>query len=43
MVYDRQPIIYHFRKIDEDRLVGGMSVKGDDRCYVFLLVRTSHR
>lgn len=43
MVYDRQPIIDYLRKIDEERLIGAMSVKGDDRSYFFLLVRTSPR
>ncbi|OHV77100.1 DUF4334 domain-containing protein [Rhizobium sp. LCM 4573] len=40
MVYDHQPVIDHFRKIDDGRLLGAMSIKGDDRCYFFLLSRT---
>ncbi|MDK4741226.1 DUF4334 domain-containing protein [Rhizobium sp. CNPSo 3464] len=40
MVYDGQPIIDHFRKIDDDRLLGAMVVGGDSRHYFFVLTRT---
>ncbi|MEF0941427.1 DUF4334 domain-containing protein [Rhizobium sp. BR 362] len=40
MVYDRQPITDHFRRIDEDRLLGVMAVEGVDRHYFFVLTRT---
>jgi hypothetical protein len=39
MVYDRQPIIDHFRRIDDDRLLGVMAVEGDGRHYFFVLTR----
>ncbi|MDL2402614.1 DUF4334 domain-containing protein [Rhizobium mayense] len=39
MVYDEQPIIDYFRRIDDDRLLGVMAVEGDRRYYFFLLTR----
>jgi len=41
MVYDRKPVIDHFRKIDRDRVLGVMSVEGDDRHYFFELERVA--
>jgi hypothetical protein len=40
MVYDDQPIIDHFRRIDEERIMGAMTIKGDQRIY--LRTRTCH-
>lgn len=37
MVYDRKPITDHFRRIDEDRLMGMMVITGDERRYFFEL------
>ena len=42
MVYDRQPITDHFRRIDDDRLLGVMAVEGDSRHYFFILTRTKN-
>ncbi|MBP2547479.1 hypothetical protein J2858_000372 [Neorhizobium galegae] len=39
MAYDRQPIIDHFRKLDDDRLLGVMSIAGYTRHYFFWLDR----
>ena len=39
MVYDKQPIIDHFRRIDEHRIMGAMTIKGDDRIYFFELAQ----
>lgn len=39
MVYDRQPIVDYFRRIDEDQLAGMMVVEGDERRYFFRLRR----
>ncbi len=33
MVYDTQPIIDYFRRIDDDRLLGVMAAEGDGRHY----------
>ncbi|SIQ86284.1 GXWXG protein [Rhizobium sp. RU20A] len=41
MVYDRQPITDHFRRIDQDRLMGVMVIKDDPRRYVFTLERVA--
>ncbi len=41
MVYDRQPITDHFRRIDENRLMGVMVIQGDPRRYVFTLERVT--
>lgn len=37
MIYDRQPIIDYFRRIDGDTMLGLMSVRGDPRHYFFVL------
>lgn len=39
MVYDGHPIFDHFRKIDEDTVVGAMDRKGEPAPLVFLLRR----
>ncbi|WP_104668862.1 DUF4334 domain-containing protein [Ensifer adhaerens] len=39
MVYDDQPIIDHFRKIDENRIMGLMIIRNDQRVYAFELTR----
>lgn len=43
MVYDRQPITDHFRRLDEDWLLGVMIIEGDPRPYFFLLERAEER
>ncbi|WP_173512498.1 GXWXG domain-containing protein [Sinorhizobium psoraleae] len=37
MLYDRKPIIDHFRRIGPERVLGLMAVEGDDRCFFFQL------
>jgi len=39
MVYDAQPIVDHFRKVDNNRVMGAMVIDGDDRVYFFELER----
>lgn len=39
MVYDHQPIVDHFRRIDENRIMGAMTITGDERIYFFELER----
>jgi hypothetical protein len=39
MIYDDQPIIDHFRRMDDRRIMGAMTIHGDDRIYFFELVR----
>ncbi|OWV86377.1 DUF4334 domain-containing protein [Rhizobium sp. R693] len=39
MVYDEQPIVDHFRRIDEERIMGAMTINGDERIYFFELER----
>jgi hypothetical protein len=39
MVYDDQPIVDYFRRIDEKRIMGAMTIKGDNRIYFFELER----
>jgi hypothetical protein len=39
MVYDKQPIVDHFRRIGDDELAGMMVVEGDERRYFFRLTR----
>ncbi|PST22565.1 hypothetical protein C7U61_04625 [Rhizobium sp. JAB6] len=39
MVYDHQPIIDYFRRLDELRLMGAMTIRGDARIYFFELQR----
>ncbi|WP_310220154.1 DUF4334 domain-containing protein [Neorhizobium sp. 2083] len=37
MVYDDQPIVDYFRRIDAERIMGAMAIKGDERIYFFEL------
>ena len=39
MIYDRKPIIDYFRKIDDDRVLGLMEMRGMERPFFFLLTR----
>ena len=39
MVYHDQPIIDHFRRIEERRVMGAMTISGDQRIYFFELER----
>ena len=39
MVYDDQPIVDHFRRIDDYKIMGAMAIQGDDRIYFFELQR----
>jgi len=39
MVYDNQPIVDHFRRIDEHRVMGAMTISDDERIYFFELDR----
>jgi hypothetical protein len=39
MIYDRQPIVDHFRTIDNDRVLGLMEMRGMERPFFFLLTR----
>jgi hypothetical protein len=39
MAYDTQPVVDHFRKIDDGRVMGAMVIDGDDRVYFFDLER----
>jgi hypothetical protein len=39
MVYDNQPIVDHFRRIDPYRVMGAMTISGDERIYFFELER----
>ena len=39
MIYDRKPIIDHFRKIDDDRVLGLMEMRSMERPFFFLLTR----
>ena len=39
LIYDRQPIIDHFRRIDDDRVLGLMEMRGMERPFFFLLTR----
>ena len=39
MIYDQQPIIDHFRRIDQRRVMGAMTVRGDEGIYFFELER----
>jgi len=41
MIYDRKPIIDHFRRIDDGTVIGAMVVEGDERVFFFLLRQTS--
>ena len=39
MVYDRRPIADHFRRIDDDRVLGLMEMRGMERPFFFRLTR----
>jgi Domain of unknown function (DUF4334)/GXWXG protein len=39
MAYDDQPIVDHFRRLDDRRIMGAMTIQGDDRIYFFELER----
>ena len=39
MVYNDQPIVDHFRRIDDYKIMGAMTIQGDDRIYFFELER----
>jgi hypothetical protein len=39
IIYDDQPIIDHFRRMDDRRIMGAMTIDGDDRIYFFELDR----
>lgn len=39
MVYDEQPIVDHFRRIDGKHVMGAMVISGDDRLFFFELER----
>ena len=39
MVYDKQPIVDQFRRIDDNTLMGVMVIRGDGRLYFFELER----
>ncbi|WP_132568326.1 DUF4334 domain-containing protein [Rhizobium sullae] len=39
MIYDDQPIIDHFRRIDQHWVMGAMTISGDERFYFFELER----
>jgi len=39
MVYADQPIVDYFRRIDEETIMGAMTIRGDDRIYFFELDR----
>ena len=41
MIYDAQPIIDHFRRVDEDRLLGLMDLRLTPAPFFFLLTRTT--
>ncbi|MBW9064550.1 DUF4334 domain-containing protein [Rhizobium herbae] len=41
MVYDDQPIVDYFRRIDEERVMGAMKITGDERIYFFELERVN--
>jgi hypothetical protein len=40
MVYDEQPIVDYFRRVDERKIMGVMTIRGEDRFYFFELERT---
>jgi hypothetical protein len=39
MAYDHQPIVDYFRSIGEMKIMGAMTIKGNDRIYFFELER----
>ncbi|MBD9498579.1 DUF4334 domain-containing protein [Ensifer adhaerens] len=42
MIYDDESIVDHFRRINDDSLMGLMAMRDDDRFYVFELERVIH-
>ena len=43
MIYDRHPILDHFRRVDADTVLGLMDRKGEDRPLAFILRREPAR
>ena len=41
MVYDDQPIVDYFRRVDEERVMGAMKITGDERICFFELERVN--
>jgi hypothetical protein len=41
MTYDDQPIVDHFRRMDDRRIMGAMTIQGDDRIYFFELEKVN--
>ncbi|WP_250463152.1 DUF4334 domain-containing protein [Microbulbifer litoralis] len=41
MIYDKSPVFDHFRRVDDDRVVGVMAQKGNGRPLFFYLERLS--
>ncbi|MGN7883856.1 DUF4334 domain-containing protein [Sinorhizobium sp. Sb3] len=39
LIYDDQPIIDHFRRIDQNAIMGLMAIRNDDRLFAFELQR----
>jgi hypothetical protein len=39
MLYDNQPIVDYFRRIDQHRIMGAMTIRADERIYFFELKR----
>ena len=39
MIYDELPILDHFRKVDNDRVLGAMDLRGVAQTYFFILSR----
>ncbi len=39
MVYDHQPVVDYFRRIDADRIMGAMTIRNYERIYFFELQR----
>jgi hypothetical protein len=39
MIYDKQPIVDYFRKIDDDEIAGMMCVRDDPRRFFFKLLK----
>lgn len=39
MIYDQLPICDHFRKVDDDTVLGAMDARGDSQTYFFVLHR----
>lgn len=41
MVYDQKPIIDHFRRVDDNCVMGAMDMKGSTEPYFFILRRVT--